>query len=53
MSTEGERPARIGEIKVAVGVPDGPRAGLLAVASHRTVHKSFEQPPAVCIELAA
>jgi len=55
--TMADRPARVGEIKVAVvvpeGVPDERRAALLAVASHCTVHNSLEQSPQVTVELAA
>jgi uncharacterized OsmC-like protein len=54
--TMADRPARVGEIKVAVvvpeGVPDERRAALLAVASHCTVHNSLEQSPQVTVELA-
>lgn len=52
-----ERPARVGEINVAITLPDGVpedrRAALLAVASHCTVHNSLRQPPTVRVELAA
>ncbi len=55
--TMANRPARVGEIKVAVavpeGVPDERRAPLLAMASHCTVHNSLEQSPQVTIELTA
>lgn len=51
-----ERPARIGEIRltlhVSEEVPEERRAALLAVASHCTVHNTFDQPPVVSIELA-
>jgi putative redox protein len=54
--TMADRPARVGEINVAItvptGVPDERRAALLAVASHCTVHNTLEQPPQVTIELA-
>ena len=50
-------PARVGEVQVAVtvpeGVPDERRAGMLAVARHCSVHNSLAQPPQVTIELAA
>jgi len=50
-----ERPARVGSIKIVLYLPDGVpaerRAGLLAVASHCTVHNSLKQPPEVNIEL--
>ncbi len=52
-----QRPARVGEIRLWIHVPDGipdeRRAALLAVASHCTVHNSLEHPPTVSIELAA
>lgn len=55
--TMADRPARVGEINLAVTVPDGVpeerRAALLAVASHCTVHNTLEQPPQVTIDLAA
>jgi len=54
--TMAGRPARVGEINVAVavpeGVPDDRRAALLAVASHCTVHNTLEHPAQVNIELA-
>ncbi len=50
-------PARVGEVDVAItvpeGVPDERRAGLLAVAQHCSVHNSLAQPPQVTIGLAA
>jgi uncharacterized OsmC-like protein len=55
--TMADRPARVGEINVSIdlpeGVPDERRAGLLAVASHCTVHNTLEDRPEVSIELAA
>jgi uncharacterized OsmC-like protein len=55
--TMAERPARVGEVTVAVTVPEAVpeerRAALLAVASHCTVHNSLEHQPEVSIELAA
>jgi putative redox protein len=52
-----DRPARVGEIKVSIdlpeGVPDERRAALLAVASHCTVHNTLEDPPAVRIDVGA
>lgn len=55
--TMGEHPARVGEIRLSIqipeDVPDDRRAALLAVASHCTVHNSLEQPPEVTIQLAA
>ncbi|MCK2214434.1 OsmC family protein [Actinomadura sp. ATCC 31491] len=50
-----DRPARVAEIRLRVsapGVPEQRRAGLLAVASHCTVHNSLRQPPEVTVELA-
>lgn len=51
-----DRPARVGEINVTLHVPDGVPADrltpLLAVASHCTVHNTFDDPPRVRIELA-
>ena len=48
-------PARVGAVRLRIGVPSGfPAArasGLLAVASHCTVHNTLEHPPAVDIEL--
>ena len=50
------RPARVGEITLALRVPDGVpperREALLAVSSHCTVHNSLQDVPAVRIELA-
>jgi putative redox protein len=55
--TMADRPARVGEINLALTVPDGVpeerRAALLAVASHCTVHNTLEQSPQVTIDLAA
>jgi putative redox protein len=49
------RPARVGDIDIRLRIPDGVpeqnRAGLLAVASHCTVHNSLSQPPTVHIDL--
>ncbi|MEV4069870.1 OsmC family protein [Nonomuraea fuscirosea] len=50
-----DRPARVGEIRLRVsasGVPEQRRPGLLAVASHCTVHNSLHQPPEISVELA-
>ena len=51
-----DRPARVAAIRVAVRVPDGVpaerRAGLLAVASHCTVHNTLANGPAVEVDLA-
>jgi putative redox protein len=53
----GERPARVGEIRLSLRIPDGVpedrRAPLLAVASHCTVHNTLENPPVVAITPAA
>lgn len=50
-----ERPARVGQVKLSIRVPDGVPAerwaALLAVASHCTVHNSLVQPPEISIEL--
>jgi putative redox protein len=55
--TMADRPARVGEINLAVtvpaGVPEERRAALLAVASHCTVHNTLEQSLHVTIDLAA
>lgn len=51
------RPARVGEVRLTVtvpaGIPEERRTGLLAVASHCTVHNSLAQPPQVTIGLTA
>jgi uncharacterized OsmC-like protein len=50
-----DRPARVAAIRVAVtpppGLPEQRRAGMLAVASHCTVHNTLHQPPEIGIEL--
>ncbi|MEO3809838.1 OsmC family protein [Sphaerisporangium sp. B11E5] len=49
------RPARVADVRLrvsAAGVPEERRAGLLAVASHCTVHNSLRRPPEVTVELA-
>jgi uncharacterized OsmC-like protein len=55
--TIAERPARVGQVHVSIdlphGVPDERRDALLAVASHCTVHHTLEDPPEVCINVAA
>jgi putative redox protein len=52
-----DRPARVGRIDVRIdpppSLPEERRAGLLAVASHCTVHNSLSQPPAITIDIAA
>lgn len=54
--TMAERPARVGEVRVSIDLPDGVpmerRGALLAVASHCTVHNSLEDPPEVSIGVA-
>jgi putative redox protein len=49
------RPARVGEVDITLKVPEGlpteRRDGLLAVASHCTVHNTLKLPPAVRIAL--
>jgi putative redox protein len=51
----GDRPARIGDVRLAIEVPGGVpadrRRALLAVASHCTVHNTLQQPPEVSITL--
>jgi uncharacterized OsmC-like protein len=50
-----DRPARVGEVSVAVHLPEGfpeeRRAALRAVVEHCTVHNSLRQPPEVEIAL--
>jgi uncharacterized OsmC-like protein len=52
----GAKPARVAGVRICLEVPDGVpaerRPGLLAVATHCTVHNTLEQPPAVEIGLA-
>ena len=51
------RPARVSEIAVDIDLPENVpaerREGLLAVASHCTVHNTLDDPPVVRISLAA
>ncbi|MER7729984.1 OsmC family protein [Streptomyces erythrochromogenes] len=51
-----DRPARVTAVRLVIvpppQLPEGRRAGLIAVASHCTVHNTLEQPPDVAIELA-
>jgi putative redox protein len=51
-----DRPARVAAVRLRItvpaGLPERRRPGLLAVASHCTVHNSLHQPPDVGIELA-
>ena len=50
-----DRPARIDGVRLAIrvpgGIPPARQAGLLAVASHCTVHNTLRQPPDIAIEL--
>lgn len=54
--TMADRPARVDEINVSIGLPEGVpaerRPALLAVASHCTVHNTLEDPPEVSIDVA-
>ena len=49
--TMADHPARVGEIDIAIrlpdGVPDDRRDRVLAMASHCTVHNTLEHPPEV------
>lgn len=49
-------PARVGRVRLDIrlpeGVPDERRKGLLAVASHCTVHNTLNNPPDVQVRLA-
>lgn len=51
------RPARVGRVELLLvlpaGFPEERMAGLLAVASHCTVHNSLLDPPQVTIEASA
>jgi putative redox protein len=55
-TTATNRPARIGEVRLTIQVPEGipahRQAALLAVASHCTVHNTLRHPPDIAIELA-
>jgi uncharacterized OsmC-like protein len=49
-----DRPARVTSVRLLIdapGLPEQRRAGLLAVASHCTVHNTLRQEPSVSIEL--
>ena len=52
----GVRPSRIATMTVTIHLPDGvpedKRAGLLAVASHCTVHNTLTHSPVIAIDLA-
>jgi putative redox protein len=54
-TTATDRPARVGGVRLTIGVPGGippsREAALLAVASHCTVHNTLRQPPDIAIEL--
>ncbi len=50
-----DRPARVGAVRLRIAapsVPDKRQAGLLAVASHCTVHNTLRQQPDITIALA-
>ncbi|ABD13811.1 osmotically inducible protein OsmC [Frankia sp. KB5] len=51
-----DRPARVAAVRLRIAVPaslpERRRPGLVAVASHCTVHNSLHQPPDVGIEIA-
>jgi uncharacterized OsmC-like protein len=53
----GDKPARVADIHVVVHPPQGVPAerlpGLLAVASHCTVHNTLKQAPSISIDLQA
>jgi len=55
-TTATDRPARVGNVRLTILVPDdvppGREAALLAVASHCTVHNTLRQAPGIAIELA-
>jgi len=55
--TTAERPARIDQMHVSIGLPHGVPAGrhaaLLAVASHCAVHTTLQVPPSVQFALVA
>ncbi|WP_046776705.1 OsmC family protein [Streptomyces yangpuensis] len=52
-----DRPARVAAVRLVIvpppQLPEERRAGLLAVASHCTVHNTLQQPPDVDIDLAS
>jgi len=51
----GDRPARVGQVRMKVrvpgGIPPGRQAAMLAVASHCTVHNTLRDAPDITIEL--
>jgi uncharacterized OsmC-like protein len=55
-TTATDRPARVGNVRLTIRVPDGlsasREAALLAVASHCTVHNTLRQAPDIAIGLA-
>ncbi|MGW9070550.1 OsmC family protein [Streptomyces yangpuensis] len=52
-----DRPARVAAVRLVIvpppQLPEERRAGLLAVASHCTVHNTLRQPPEIRIDLAS
>ena len=52
----GGKPARVTDISIRItpppALPDERRAAFLAVASHCTIHNTFQQPPVIDIALA-
>ncbi|MFK0237833.1 OsmC family protein [Streptomyces vinaceus] len=52
-----DRPARVAAMRLVIVppalLPEGRRAGLLAVASHCTVHNTLQRPPEISIDLAS
>lgn len=52
-----DRPSRVGRIDVRIeppaSLPEERRAGLLAIASHCTVHNSLTAPPAITVDFAS
>ncbi|MFD6230349.1 OsmC family protein [Streptomyces sp. NPDC060232] len=52
-----DRPARVAAVRMVIvpppQLPEERRAGLLAVASHCTVHNTLQRPPDTGIELAS
>ncbi|QES47071.1 osmotically inducible protein OsmC [Streptomyces venezuelae] len=52
-----DHPARVASVRIVIvpppGLPEQRRAGLLAVASHCTVHNTLRHPPEIGIELEA
>ncbi|MER7467281.1 OsmC family protein [Streptomyces sp. NPDC097981] len=52
-----DRPARVAAVRMVIvppsQLPEERRAGLLAVASHCTVHNTLQRPPEIGIDLAS